>query len=972
MKNNKKCRKSQKVFLLIFFLFLALNFGGISPKANELEKNVLIINSYHSGYDWTDGLCQGLLNTLNDDDNIVKYVEYMDWKRDATDGNLNNFYNYCKYKYSGKKIDLIITSDDAALKFAIKHRMDLFSNAPIVFGGIDVNSASTILKDVSNVTGVYEGINPEGTIKEALQIIPETKDVYIVHDNTETGISYYNLASKYVDANNININLHDLGNYSVDEICEITSKLKNDSIVLLDVYSTEYNGFSLPLKKLSNMITESSAVPVFTTSEALIGEGCIGGSILSSKVHGTDIGTLALRVLNGEDVNTIHIENKKSVKSIYDYNVLKKYNLVSRSLPENSIIVNKPFSVYETYKIPIYISISIFIVLIILIVYLMINVNKRIKAEKILLESNEEINALYEELIASEESLQLNYQVLNSKQDELMQSEEKYRLVAEASSDIIWEEDVKNNRRKFSHKLLEILGYSNDELNTFEDWYKIVHPMDRIYVYKTHRRLVNGETCNDDIKYRVKCKSGEYKWIISNSKSQNDASGNIIKIYGSYKDITELKETQLEIKNLAFYDSITKLPNRVSLYNTLFEHINSSKKFTVFFMDLDNFKIVNDSYGHDVGDKLLKLVTERLNIEKKEEFTAFRLGGDEFIILYNGAIDKEAIENIANELLFEISQPYHIDEKFFYISASIGIASYPESGHDLNELLKNADTAMYKSKESGRNKFTFFDDIMAEENIKKINMHNSLFNAIKNEEFIVYYQPITDVKSGNIVGMEALIRWLSPKEGLIPPDKFIKAAEESGQIIEIGNFVMRNACSFIKELINKGHENIHVSVNVSAVQLMQNNFKDTLFNIIDEAEIFPECLVLEITETVFMESFEKMTKLFSEIRERGVKIALDDFGCGYSSLTYLKHLPMDLIKIDKSFIDDILSKDENNCIVGNIISIMKQFKFKVIAEGVETKKQLDYISNYECDYFQGYLVSKPIEKEEILKLLSEY
>lgn len=970
MKNIAKFRISKKLFLFIFCLFLIMNFEEVSLKANEPEKNVLIINSYYSGYDWTDGQCQGILNTLNNNNNIIEYVEYMDWKRDATNKNLDNFYNSCKFKYSEKKIDLIITTDDAALSFAIKHRMDLFSNAPIVFGGIDKNSNNTILEGVSNLAGIYEGINPEGTVTESLKIMPKTKNIYIIHDNTETGLSYYNLVDKFVYANNIDVKLHDLGSYSVDEICKITSTLKNDSIVLLDAYSAEYDGFSLPLKKLSNMITTSSSVPVFTTSEALIGEGCIGGSILSPKVHGTEVGTLALRILNGEDISTIPIINKNSASSTYDYNVLKKYNLISAPLPKNSIIVNKPFSFYETYKLQIYMVISIFIVLIVLIGYLMINIKKRIKAERILLENNEEINALNEELIASEESLKVNYLELNNKQDELLQSEEKYRLVAESSTDIICEEDVKNNSRKFSHKLFEILGYTNEELNTYEDWYKIIHPMDAKFVDETHILLSTGEIKKDDIEYRVQCKNGQYKWIISNTKPQYDESGKIIKLYVSYKDITELKENQLEINNLAFYDSITKLPNRISLYDTLLKTINSAIEFTMFFVDLDNFKIINDSFGHAFGDKLLILVSKRINFMEKGEFTAFRLGGDEFIIIYNGSNDKKTIENIANKLLFEISQPYDIDDKYFYISASMGIASYPQSGNDFNELLKNADTAMYKSKESGKNKFTFFDAIMGEENIKKINLHNNLFKAIKNNEFVLYYQPITDVSSNKMVGMEALIRWFSPKEGLIPPDKFIAAAEESGQIIEIGNWVMRNACNFIKELLHEGYENIYVSVNVSGVQLMQKDFKDVLFNIINEAKIPPRCLVLEITESIFMESFKDMSKLFSEIRELGVKIALDDFGCGYSSLTYLKQLPMDLIKIDKSFIDDILSTNEKKCIVGLIIALMKQLEFKVIAEGIETKKQLDYISDYKCDYFQGYLVSKPITKEQILELLN--
>jgi hypothetical protein len=381
---------------------------------------------------------------------------------------------------------------------------------------------------------------------------PKTKKLYVIHDNTETGISFYNLVKNSVSSLGVSLIISDLSNYNIDELCDKVSTLENDSIVILDAYSIDAKGLSLPMEKFSNMISSNSSVPIFTTSEILIGNGCIGGSVLSAKFHGADIGTLALKNLRGEDINAISFVEKKSVRSIYDYNVLKKYGLDLATLPPNSIVINKPFSFYETYKLQIYIISSIFIVLIFLIIYLMINIKKRIKIEKILIENNDEISALYEELMASEESLQVNYVELNNKQNEILLSEEKYRLIA---------------------------------------------------------------------------------------------------------------------------------------------------------------------------------------------------------------------------------------------------------------------------------------------------------------------------------------------------------------------------------------------------------------------------------ESVFMESFEDMSILFSEIRERGIRIALDDFGCGYSSLTYLKHLPMDVLKIDKSFIDDILNDNEKNCIVGLIITLMKQLDFKVIAEGIETKEQLDYIRKYNCDLFQGYLVSKPVTKETFLKLL---
>jgi diguanylate cyclase (GGDEF)-like protein/PAS domain S-box-containing protein len=969
MKRIIKLKISPKIFLLLFLTIVLVVFPKNNVKADVTDKNVLLLNSYSTDFYWSDGECEGIINALNSQENIVKHIEYMDWKRYNSDEYLNRLYEYYKYKYSGKKIDLIITTDDAALNFAVKHRKELFSDAPIIFGGVHKDSADKILNHISNVAGIYESIDPEGTINAALKMNPKIKNVYMILENTETGKSYYNLTEKAATSIGKNLTVHNLSNCSIEEISEISSSLKDDSIIILDAYSLDSKELVLSVNKLLNIISNSSSVPVFTTSEPLIGQGCIGGSVISPKVHGTDIGNLAVRYLNGEDINSISFIDKMSVHSIYDYNVLKKYNLTSAVLPENSTVINKPSSFYETYKLQIHIVILIFSTLVCLIIYLIINIKKRIKIEQTLIENNEEISALYEEISASEESLQENYIELTNKQRELLQSEEKYRLVAESTLDIIWEEDLITNKRTYSDKLFEILGYTNEELPTFTDWCKIVHPADKIAVLKTRDSHKKNGYVNNNVVYRVKCKNGQYKWIAANVKMQYNKDETLIKMYGAYKDVTELKQKQAEINLLAYYDSITKLPNRVSLNNTIKKIINSEKEFAIFFLDLDNFKIINDSFGHPVGDKLLILVAHRMNSMNKDEFTAFRLSGDEFIVIYTGSKEKSTLENVASTILNKISESYNIDGSHFHISSSMGIALYPENGVDENELLKNADTSMYYSKESGKNKYTFYNSFMGEDTIKKIKLHNNLHNAIQNNEFILYYQPITDVFTGQIIGMEALIRWNSPKDGFIPPEKFIKAAEESGQIIEIGTWVLRTACNFAKELLELGNINFYISVNVSAVQLMQKNFKNILFNIINEANIPPECILIEITESVFMESFDDMSILFSEIRNKGIRIALDDFGCGYSSLTYLKNLPVDVLKIDKSFIDDILSEDERNCIVGLIITLMKQLEFKVIAEGVETEEQLDYISNYDCDLFQGYLVSKPVPKEDIIKLL---
>ena len=380
---------NKNFFLLLFLIIFVLSvFQKINVKAYESDKNVLILNSYTTDFYWTDGECKGIINALKSQENVAKYVEYMDWKRYNSEEHLNKLYEYYKYKYSGKKIDLIITTDDAALSFAVKHKKELFSDAPLIFGGVHKDSADKILEGTSNVAGIYESIDPEGTIKAALKMNPKIKNVYMILENTETGISYYNLAEKAAASINKNLTVHNLSTCSTEEISNISSSLKDDSIIILDAYSIDSKELALPVSKLLNIISASSSVPIFTTSEPLIGQGCIGGSVISPKVHGTDIGNLALRYLKGENINSISFINKKSVHSVYDYNVLKKYGLTSAVLPENSTVINKPFSFYETYKLQIHIVVVVFIILISLIIYLMINIKKRIKIEQTITENN--------------------------------------------------------------------------------------------------------------------------------------------------------------------------------------------------------------------------------------------------------------------------------------------------------------------------------------------------------------------------------------------------------------------------------------------------------------------------------------------------------------------------------------------------------------------------------------------------------
>lgn len=559
-------------------------------------------------------------------------------------------------------------------------------------------------------------------------------------------------------------------------------------------------------------------------------------------------------------------------------------------------------------------------------------------------------------------------------QEELKRSEERYRIVAEATNDIIWEGDLVNNKRFFSGKLYEILGYKAKELENLDEWFNIVHPDDVNFVKEGISQQITEKIAVKTFEYRVKSKCGSYKYLLSSTKCEFNERGEAIKAFGAFTDITELKEQQKRVHNLAYYDSITGLPNRVMLGEMITKRIQNANfknsKFSMIFIDLDNFKFVNDSYGHFVGDNLLIEVGKRLREIKDDKVISFRLGGDEFIILIENIADKHDVEQFLLFLDKALASPICVDNNVFRIKYSSGTVIYPENGSSFQELLKNADTAMYKSKDIGKGVNSFYHENMGKAAIEKAEIQADLHKALENQEFKLFYQPIVDVATGEINGCEALIRWVHPQKGIISPIKFISIAEENGAILEIGKWVFERACKYARDMHERGNKNFYVSINISPYQLLENEFIGFVIDTIRKIGISPELIIMEITESVLIESLDLAIDKLKDLRNNNIKIALDDFGCGYSSLTYLKRLPINIVKIDKSFIDDIKSREDTKNMTSSIILLAKQLGLSVIAEGVETDQQRNYLKDHACDMFQGYLVSKPIDEVEFINLVN--
>lgn len=453
-----------------------------------------------------------------------------------------------------------------------------------------------------------------------------------------------------------------------------------------------------------------------------------------------------------------------------------------------------------------------------------------------------------------------------------------------------------------------------------------------------------------------------------------DASGLISHYIGAMIDITKRKAAEDEIKHLAYYDTLTGLPNRRLLQEHLKRAITvdrrSSKQFALLMLDLDRFKAVNDSLGHLAGDELLQQVAARITARLRESDMVARLGGDEFVVLLNNINQADAAARVAKEIIATLSTPFCLSQSDdVQIGASIGIGLYPQHGDSYETLMDNADAAMYQAKEAGRGCFAYFSDDLTLAARERIALETRLRNAIGQQELRVFFQPQVDIATDRIVGGEALVRWQDPINGLVSPRSFIPIAEETGLIVELGAWVLRETCRQGRQWLDAGLPLLTLAVNVSPYQFRRGDICALVTAVLAETGFPAKQLELEITESGLMENQENATAILNSLREQGVRFAIDDFGTGYSSLAYLKHFPLDVLKIDKSFIDDIPFQQDDMEIAATIVAMGHILGFKVLAEGVETQDQLAFLQEKGCDMYQGYIKSKPLVAHEFAEFL---
>lgn len=548
-----------------------------------------------------------------------------------------------------------------------------------------------------------------------------------------------------------------------------------------------------------------------------------------------------------------------------------------------------------------------------------------------------------------------------------------------------WSWDLHGDHGQCSDQTCSILGY---EPGTFapgaQSFLARVHPEESEQAQAEIRALLAGSKITE-IAHRIVLPDGSVRHVCLHCDIRLDNDGNAVGVYGTIQDVSESKRVEERIRNLAYFDGLTQLPNRHYFSENVSKALHHAKRHNrvlgVLSMDLDQFKRINDTLGHSVGDRLLQAVAGRLQEGIRAQDTLAlgepdatlglaRLGGDEFCILLTEISQFHDAARVARRIVESLSVAFVIDDNELFVTTSIGIALYPLDGDDAETLIKNADAAMYYAKSQGRNNYQFYGKTMNSRALEKLAMESQLRKAIERSEFELHFQPKLDLRTSRVSGAEALIRWRHPELGMVPPIDFIPLAEESGLIVPIGEWVLRAACEESMQWQSQGLPPVHVAVNISSPHFRHSGLLPMVARVLHETGLPPECVEVEVTESMLMDDMETTLATLHRLKDMGLRLAIDDFGTGYSSLAYLKRFPLDALKIDRSFVKDTPAAADDAAITSAIIAMAHSLKLEVVAEGVETEAQLEFLRARGCEYVQGYLISRPVPAPDFRALLS--
>lgn len=934
---------------LLFLLAFCFHAQGSVPTP------IFVLHAYSQEYPWSKGQHQGFVQALNEDTSRAYSlnVEYLDTKRAGYSSAYADLIgDHLRQKYKGYRPAAVYVTDDNALSFAVSHLGRVFPGVPVFFSGINNYDVRRQL-DPARTTGVFEKKEIAPNLRLMRQIDPGIKEIVIVGDATETYQAIEGEIREELKSHS-DIRATFISSGRIEDMIGRLREQKGRFVFLTTLGAvTDHDGRTLTLPETINAIVDAGRFVVFSMEDAYLYPGVLGGYVTSGPRQGHAAAGLLIRHLNGIAVSALPpIETSPNQHIVDETELLKAGLILPNDLAGQVTLINTLPNFYETNRRIILGALYglVALLLISLASYLLLFVRK-------------------------------NRQIARSSQQlgETMESLDRAQRIAHMGN---WDWQIGENRLFWSDGIYRLFGIKPAEFDaSYEAFVARVHPDDRTAVDAAVQHAMETGMPYE-IDHRIVRSDGAVRIVHESAEVQLDGQGRPVRVHGTVQDITAwkqaeqaLQEKDAHLEYIAYHDVLTGLPNRALLMDRLAHAASradrAANRMALLFIDLDRFKTINDSLGHAVGDAVLQAAADRLKTLVREEDTLSRLGGDEFVVLLEDLRDGQDAANVAEKIIQALEKVLVIGNYPLHISASIGISLYPQDGRDAETLMKHADSAMYKAKESGRNTFHFYEQGITDRVMRRIHLESKLRSAFEQRALEVFYQPMVSLESRRICGAEALLRWHDPEEGAIPPDHFIPIAEDTGLIIPMGEWVIREACLALKRWDEQGIplNGFVMHINLSGKQLLQKDLPQRFSDVFVESGVPPERIALELTESSIMESEAVGLDILTALRRIGVSIAIDDFGTGHSSLSRLKQLPISELKIDRSFIRDITEDTDDAAIVQTILALSANLDLRVVAEGVEHAGQEAFLLRHGCQLAQGYYYARPMPEHEFVPLL---